>query len=99
MSFRPAANVRNEVAVMMGFPTKEGGAAEAQVGAAKYALITKDQNAWVKNPAEEPQVIATLQKGGGLVVRATSLRGNQSTDRYSLNGFGQALDRVRKECS
>jgi hypothetical protein len=92
--------VRNEIAVMMGFPTKEGGAAEAQVGAVKYALITKDQNAWVKNPAEETQVIATLQRGGGgLVVRATSLRGNQSTDRYSLNGFAQALDRARKECS
>jgi invasion protein IalB len=53
----------------------------------------------VKNPAEEAQVIATLQKGPGLVVKATSLKGNQSTDRYSLNGFGQALERARKECS
>ena len=99
VSFRPSANVRNEIAVMMGFPTKEGGAAQAVVGRTAYALITKDQNAWVKNPAEEAQVIAALQKGPGLVVKATSLKGNQSTDRYSLNGFGQALERARKECS
>lgn len=99
VSFRPSANVRNEIAVMMGFPTREGGAAEAVIGRTTFALITKDQNAWVKNPAEEGQVIATLQKGPSLVVKATSLRGNQSTDRYSLNGFGQALERARKECS
>ncbi|HEY8566071.1 MAG TPA: hypothetical protein VIL65_11260 [Beijerinckiaceae bacterium] len=99
VSFRPAENVRNEVAVVMGFPTKDGGAAEAVVGTTTYALITKDRNAWVKNPAEEPQVIATMSRGQSLVVKAASIRGNQSTDRYSLNGFGPALERARKECS
>jgi hypothetical protein len=34
-----------------------------------------------------------------VVVKALSARGNQLTDRYSLSGFNQALERARKECS
>lgn len=98
VSFRPGENVKNEIALMMGFPTKDGGAAEAVIGSTTYALVTKDQNAWVKNPSEEAQVVATMAKGQNLVVKTSSKRGNQSTDRYSLNGFGPALERVRKEC-
>ena len=33
-----------------------------------------------------------------LVVKATSLRGNASTDEYSLAGFGEAMKRTRDEC-
>jgi invasion protein IalB len=99
VSFRPAENVRNEVALVLGFAAKDNGAAEAAVGKASYALLTKDTNAWLKNPAEEGQAIATMARGGSVVVKALSARGNQLTDRYSLSGFNQALDRARKECS
>jgi hypothetical protein len=98
VSFRPAENVRNEVALVMGFPTKEGGDAEATIGTTNYALVTKGSNAWVKNPAEEAQVIATMAKGQAMVVKATSARNNPTSDRYSLGGFSQALERAKKEC-
>jgi len=99
VSFRPSENVRNEIAVVMGTAAQDGGEAEAVVGAKTYALVTKDQNAWVKNPTEENQVVATMSKGQNLVVKASGKRGGKLTDRYSLSGFGQALDRARKECS
>jgi cell wall-associated NlpC family hydrolase len=99
VSFRPSENVRNEVALVMGFPAKENGPAEAAIGPTSYALLTKEQNAWLKNPAEEGQAITTMSKGQNLLVKVQSRRGNQLTDRYSLNGFAQALDRARKECS
>lgn len=99
VSFRPSENVRNEVAVVMGLATRDGGAAEAVIGKSTYALVTKDQNAWIKNPAEENQVVATMSKGQTLVVKAASKSGTKVTDSYSLNGFGPALDRARKECS
>lgn len=97
VSFRPAENVRNEVAVVMGFPTKDG-PAEASIGSTTYALVTKGANAWVKNPAEEGQVTATMSKGQALVVKAISAKNNPTSDRYSLNGFGPALERAKKEC-
>jgi hypothetical protein len=99
VSFRPADNVRNEVAVVMGFATRDGGPAEAVIGNATFALVTKGSNAWIRNQTEESQVIASMSKGQNLTVKATSGRGNATTDRYSLTGFAQALDRARKECS
>ena len=98
VSFRPAENVRNEVATVLGFATKEGGDAAVAIGSTSYALVTRAQNAWIKNPAEEGQAIATMSKGQAMVVSATSARGNKTTDRYSLAGFAQALDRAKKEC-
>lgn len=99
VSFRPADNVRNEVAVVMGFPAKDGGPAEAVIGTATFALITKGANAWVRNSAEEGQVIGNMSKAKDLTVKAASVRGSATSDRYSLSGFAQALDRARKECS
>jgi hypothetical protein len=99
VSFRPAEKVRNEIALVLGFAANESAAAQASIGTAKYTLLTKDQDAWLKNPAEEGQAIATMSKGTALLVKALSRRGNQLTDRYSLTGFGPALERARKECS
>jgi hypothetical protein len=99
VSFRPAENVRNEVALVLGFTAKEDGPAEAAVGRSSYALLTKATNAWLKNPAEEGQAIATMARGQSVVVKTQSVRGNQLTDRYSLSGFNQALERARRECS
>jgi hypothetical protein len=99
VSFRPADNVRNEVAIVMGFATRDGAPAEAVVGQTSYALVTKGSDAWISNRAEESQVIATFSKGQSVTVKATSGRGNPTSDLYSLNGFVQALDRTRKECS
>ena len=98
VSFRPAENVKNEVATVLGFATKENGAADVAIGSTTYALVTKAQNAWIKNPSEEPQAIATMGKGQTMTVSATSARGNKTGDKYSLAGFNQALDRAKKEC-
>ena len=99
VSFRPAENVKNEVALVLGFAAKENGAAEAAVGNASYALITKATNAWLKNPAEEGQAIGTMARSGTMTVKMQSARGSSLTDRYSLNGFSKALEHARKECA
>lgn len=99
VSFRPAENVKNEVALVLGFTAKENAPAEVSVGNTSYALITKAASAWLKNPAEEGQAIATMAKSGTMVIKSQSVRGSSLTDRYSLNGFGKALEHARKECA
>lgn len=99
VSFRPAENVRNEVAFEFGFTAKENGPAEVSVGNTSYALLAKATNAWLKNPAEEGQAIATMAKSGTMTVKSQSARGSSLTDRYSLNGFSKALEHARKECA
>lgn len=98
ISTRPSEGVRNEVSVVTGFPTKDGADAEAAIGNTKFTLITKGNSAWMKNAAEDPNLVEAMKKGASLVLKTTSKKGNQNTDRYSLSGFAQALDRVRKDC-
>jgi len=98
ISNRPAENVRNEISIIMGFPMKDGSAGRAEVGSAGFDLVAKGPNAWVKNPAEEAQFIDVMKKSAKLVIKASSIKGNTTTDSYSLTGFSQALDRVLKEC-
>ena len=99
ISTRPGEGVRGEISIMMGFPLKEGASGGvAEVGATSFALVAKGENAWVKNAAEESQLADAMRKGAKLVVKAPSVKGNQSTDTYSLSGLGQALERVQKDC-
>jgi len=98
VSFRPAENVKNEVALVLGFPAKENGPASASIGSASYELVTKASNAWLKNPAEEGQAIAMMAKGQAMLVKTQSARGSSLTDRYSLSGFTKAVEQARREC-
>jgi hypothetical protein len=100
ISTRPTEKVRNEVSVIMGFDVKaaEKTVPELAVGAKKFELAAEGSHLWVKDGAQLGAVVDTLRKGGKLTVKAASLRGNVTTDSYSLSGIGGALDRVRKEC-
>lgn len=98
VSFRPADNVKNEVAAVLNFDTKDGGSATLTVDRINYDLVTKGKNAWVKNPSEEILAIGTMAKGKTMTVAATSAKGNKTGDKYSLAGFQQALDRAKREC-
>ncbi len=91
---RPAEKVKNEVSVRIGYALT---GATVNIGAAKFAMYTQSDGAWIKNLAEEPRLVDTLRKGDDLVVTGTSSR-MQSVDRYSLKGLSQALDRTAQEC-
>ena len=84
ISTRPAENVKNEISFIMGFPMKDGGEAQAEIGDVDFGLIAKGSNAWVKNPAEEGHLIDAMKKGSKLVVKAASTKGKVTTDTYSL---------------
>ena len=96
LTSRPGENVRNEVSLTLGFPLK--GDATATIGTTNFALYTQATGAWIKNAAEEGRMVQAMRGGSQLTVRSTSLRGNVTTDTYSLTGLSQALDRVAQEC-
>jgi invasion protein IalB len=98
VSTRPAEKVKNEVSVIVGYPQKSGHDASATIGSANYVLYTQNDGAWVKNAAEETQMVEAMRKGSDLVVKSESGRGTKSTDTYSLKGIAQALDKVAEEC-
>ena len=98
ISDRPGEKVHNEVSIIMGFPVKENGKAEAKIGRTNFDLVSKGSNAWIKNPDDEAKFVEALQHSGTLVVKAAAAKGPATVDTYALDGFKQALARVSKEC-
>ena len=98
ISTRPAENVHNEISVIIGYQLKPDSEVHVEVGNNKFVMYTKADGAWLSNAAEEARMIETMRKGQDIVVSGTSSRGTQSTDRYSLKGLSQALDRAAQEC-
>ena len=49
-------------------------------------MYTQNDGAWVKNAAEEAKMIETMRKGADMVIKATTSRGTQTTDTFSLKG-------------
>jgi len=95
---RPAENIRNEIAVNLGYSTKDGSAAAAEIDGDAFELITKGQNAWVREQAKEKDFVGALRSGGKLVIKASSAKGTATVDTYSLKGLSDALARVAQEC-
>jgi invasion protein IalB len=84
--------------MIVGYPQKPSVEATATVGSASYVMYTQNDGAWVKNAAEESQMVNAMRKGADLVVKSVSARGTKSTDIYALKGLEQALDKVAEEC-
>jgi hypothetical protein len=98
ISTRPADKVTNEVSVIAGYPFKPASDANAQIGSSPFALYTQLDGAWIKNAAEEAQMVDAMRSGDNAVITGESAKGTQTTDTYSLKGVAQALDRVAQEC-
>jgi len=99
VSSRPTDKVKNEVSVVVGYAQKPNSDATATIGTANFAMYTQADGAWVKNAAEEPQVVEAMRRGSDLVVKSVSALGTKTTDTYSLKGISQALDRIAQECN
>jgi len=98
VSTRPAEKVKNEVSVIVGYPQKASADASAAIGTVNYVMYTQNDGAWVKNAAEEAQMVDAMRKGTDLVVKSESGRGTKSTDTFTLKGLAQALEKVAAEC-
>jgi hypothetical protein len=70
----------------------------AVIGDVEFELLPKGNDVWVKNAAQESQLIDEMRKGAKLTIKAASKRGNVTIDSYSLSGFSQAIDRALKDC-
>lgn len=99
ISIRPAENIRGEVSFRFGFSPKENSESRVSVGQSNYTFYTQNEGAWIRNAVEEAQLIEAMRKGQAIIARVTSMRGNATSDRYSLSGFGQAFERATQECA
>jgi hypothetical protein len=98
VSTRPAEKVFNEVSIMIGYALKPGSESSLEVGGASYAMYTQGDGLWIKNAAEEEQMVNAMRKSAEVTVKGISAKGTETTDVFSLKGLSQALDRLAQDC-
>jgi invasion associated locus B (IalB) protein len=98
VSTRPAERVVNEVSIMIGYALKPGSESSLEVGGSAYAMYTQGDGLWIKNAAEEEQMVNAMRKSAEVTVKGVSAKGTETTDVFSLKGLSQALDRLAQDC-
>jgi invasion associated locus B (IalB) protein len=98
ISTRPAEKVSNEVSIVIGYPFKPGADATVTVGSASFPLYTQQDGGWIKNAADEANMVNAMRSGQTAVIKGVSAKGTQSSDTFTLKGLAQALDRTAQEC-
>jgi invasion associated locus B (IalB) protein len=98
VSTRPSEKVVNEVSIMIGYALKPGSESTLEVGGASYAMYTQGDGLWIKNAAEEDQMVQTMRRSADAVVKGVSAKGTETTDIFSMKGLSQALDRIAQDC-
>ena len=98
VSTRPAEKVVNEVSIMIGYALKPGSESSLEVGGAAYAMYTQGDGLWIKNAAEEEQMVSAMRKSAEVTVKGVSAKGTETIDVFSLKGLSQALDRLAQDC-
>ena len=98
VSSRPAEKVVNEVSIMIGYALKPGSESSLEVGGSAYAMYTQGDGLWIKNAAEEEQMVSAMRKSAEVTVKGVSAKGTETTDVFSLKGLAQALDRLAQDC-
>ncbi|WP_456632124.1 invasion associated locus B family protein [Bradyrhizobium sp. URHC0002] len=98
VSTRPAERVVNEVSIMIGYALKPGSESSLEVGGSAYAMYTQGDGLWIKNAAEEEQMVSAMRKSAEVTVKGVSAKGTETTDVFSLKGLAQALDRLAQDC-
>jgi Invasion associated locus B (IalB) protein len=98
VSTRPAEKVVNEVSIMIGYALKPGSESSLEVGGSAFAMYTQGDGLWIKNAAEEEQMVAAMRKSAEVTVKGVSAKGTETIDVFSLKGLSQALDRLAQDC-
>ncbi|MBL8690508.1 MAG: hypothetical protein JNL04_15500 [Rhodospirillaceae bacterium] len=99
VTHRPAQKAVDVVSFVAGYDLKANSEAEATVGGQVFKLFTKGDRAWAPDEKTDKALVQALVKGATLAVKAAPARGPESTDSFSLNGFGKAHQAISQACS
>lgn len=95
---RPGDKLTNEINIMTGMLLKADVEVAVIASGASFPMYIKGHGLWIKDPADEPKLLDALKKDKEITLKLTPAKGAVTTDRYSLTGLPQALERVAKEC-
>jgi invasion protein IalB len=103
VTHRPAAKQQDEVSLQVGYSLKPGAPVSVEIDGKKFAFFSNaavdEGTAWLQDPAGDKAIVAALRAGKSVKARATSTRGTDTTDTFSLVGFAKAYAEIGKACN
>ena len=94
----PKDGVKAEPSVKVGYPVDGNKPMTVTVGSDTFNLFAKGERGFVADATEELKLVEALKKGATAIVRATSTRGTETTDTYSLSGTTASLNKMAQTC-
>ena len=98
VTHRPKEKVRNEVSIAAGYTYKEAANVAVDIDGKKFTLFTRGPMAWARDAAMDTALVRAMSSGKRMIVRGSSSKGGNSTDTYSLAGFGAVYKSIGKAC-
>ena len=83
------------VQINSGYPYKIEEPVNIKIDKKDYKFYADEDSAWTD---DDSAVIYAMKKGNELTVIGTSSRGTKTTDKYTLNGFTAAYNKLTKDC-
>ena len=71
---------------MIGYALKPGSESSLEVGGSAYAMYTQGDGLWIKNAAEEEQLVAAMRKSADVTVKGVSAKGTETVGRVFAEG-------------
>lgn len=98
----PSRKIKGEPQVVYGYQVKDNGAGALGVGPEKFTFFIRNSgkagNGWLLSLGDSQKLIDAMRGGVSAVATGTSLKGVKTVDTYSLQGFGDALDKIHAAC-
>jgi len=98
VTFRPGAGARGEVSFTPGYAFAKGARAQVQIGNDNFTLYTDGEWAWPANANDDAAILSAMKRGAQAVVSASSARGTDTRDTFSLQGFTAAMQEAENRC-
>jgi len=94
----PKDGIRAEVSFLVGFRVKKNVQGTATVSPSGFKLFGASDRAYVSDSTQELKLVEAMRKGNSMSIAIASDRGVNVVDTYSLNGIGQALQKLQETC-
>jgi hypothetical protein len=94
----PKDGVKTEPSVKVGYPINATKDMTVTIGNDTFNLFAKGERGFVADPTEELKLVEAMKAGSTAIVKATSTRGTDTTDTYSLSGITAALNKMTETC-
>jgi invasion protein IalB len=83
---------------LLGYTQAPGSKAKVMIGDDKFDLFVDGDGAWMETEDGDKKLLDAMMKGATLVVESASAKGTKSSDKYSLAGLSEALDKAQTAC-